>query len=88
MSQLNKCLKFMAFRGVILYRIQSFVSLRMGLDFRHLSSCDTIVFAICLHYLSKADKVYFISSRSKAIIGFIELFSILFSIVFKFENFS
>ena len=31
--QLNKCLKCMAFRGAILYRIQSF---RLDLNFRHL----------------------------------------------------
>ena len=27
---------------VILYNVQSFLSSRMGLNFRHLSSCDTI----------------------------------------------
>ena len=32
----------MALRGVILYRVQSFLSPRMNLNFRHLSSCDTI----------------------------------------------
>ena len=44
-SQLNKCLKFVTFRGVILYRIQSFLSPppRIDLNFRHLLSCDTIV---------------------------------------------
>ena len=42
-SQLSKCLKFMAFRGVILYWVQSFLSPWMDLNFRHLSSCDTIV---------------------------------------------
>ena len=43
--QLDKCLKFMAFRGggVILCRVQSFLSPRIDLNFRHLSSCDTIV---------------------------------------------
>ena len=41
-SQLSKCLKFMAFRGVILYGIQSFLSPRIYLNFRHLFSCDTI----------------------------------------------
>ena len=37
----------MAFRGgggVILCRVQSFLSLRIDLNFRHLSSCDTIDF--------------------------------------------
>ena len=42
-SQLSKCLKFVTFRGVILYRIQSFLSPRIDLNFRHLLSCDTIV---------------------------------------------
>ena len=42
-SQLSKCLKFVTFRGVILYRIQSFLSPRTDLNFRHLLSCDTIV---------------------------------------------
>ena len=42
-SQLNKCQKFMAFWGIILYRIQSFLSPRADLNFRHLFSCDTIV---------------------------------------------
>ena len=40
--QLDKSLKFMAFQGVILYRVQSFLSPQMDLKFRHLSSCDTI----------------------------------------------
>ena len=40
-SQLRKCLKFVTFRGVILYRIQSFFSPRIDLN-RHLLSCDTI----------------------------------------------
>ena len=40
--QLNKCLKFIAFWGVTLYRIQSFLSPRKDMNFRHLSSCDTI----------------------------------------------
>ena len=30
--------------GVILCGVQSFLSPRMGLNFRHLSSCDTIAF--------------------------------------------
>ena len=42
MSQLSKCLKFVTFRGVILYRMQSFLSLRIDLNFRHLLSCDII----------------------------------------------
>ena len=41
--QLDKYLKFMAFRGVILRRVQSFLSPRIDLNFRHLSSCVTIV---------------------------------------------
>ena len=42
--QLDKCLKFMAFREVILHRVQSILSPpRIDLNFRHLSSCDTIV---------------------------------------------
>ena len=46
--QLDKCLKFMAFRGgggggVILYRVGSFSSPRIDLNFRHLSSCYTMV---------------------------------------------
>ena len=32
----------MAFRGVILCGVRSFLSPRIGLNFRHLSSCDTI----------------------------------------------
>ena len=43
MSQLDKCLKFMAFQGVILYSVQSFLSPRIDLNFRHLFSCDTII---------------------------------------------
>ena len=39
--QLDKCVKFMAFRRVILYSAQSFLSLQIYLNFRHLSSCDT-----------------------------------------------
>ena len=42
-SQLSKCLKFVTFWGVILYRIQSILSPRIDLNFRHLLSCDTIV---------------------------------------------
>ena len=42
-SQLDKCLKFMAFQGVILHRVQSFLSPRTGLNFRHLSTCGTKV---------------------------------------------
>ena len=42
MPQLDKCLKLNAFQGVILYRIQSLSSPRIDLNFRHLSSCDTI----------------------------------------------
>ena len=42
--QLDKCLKFMAFQGVILNRVQSFLSHpQIELNFRHLSSCDTII---------------------------------------------
>ena len=41
-SQLDKCLKFTAFREVILYSLQSFLSPQIDLNFRHLSSCDTI----------------------------------------------
>ena len=40
--QLDKCLKFIVFREVILYRVQLFLSPRTDLNFRHLSSCDTI----------------------------------------------
>ena len=40
--QLDKCLKFVAFQGVIVYRVQSFLSPRIDLNFRHLSSCDTV----------------------------------------------
>ena len=32
----------MAFRGVILSRVQSFLSPRTDSNFRHLSSCDTL----------------------------------------------
>ena len=39
--QLDKCLKFKTFWGVILCRVQSFSSPRIDLNFRHLSSCDT-----------------------------------------------
>ena len=42
MSQLDKSLNFTAFRGVILYSVQSFLSPLIDLDFRHLSSSDTI----------------------------------------------
>ena len=41
-TQLNKCLKFVAFRGVILDTIQSFLSPRIDLNSRHLFSCDSI----------------------------------------------
>ena len=41
--QLDECLKFMAVQGVVLHGIQSFLSPRICLYFRHLSSCDTIV---------------------------------------------
>ena len=41
-SQLDQCSKFTAFRGIILHREQSFLSPRTDLNFRHLSSCDTI----------------------------------------------
>ena len=33
--QLDKCLKFLAFQGIILYRVQSFLSPRIDLNFRH-----------------------------------------------------
>ena len=46
MSQLSKCLKFVTFRGVIFYRIQSFLSPQIDLNFRHLLSCDTIVVVV------------------------------------------
>ena len=36
----------MAFRGVILYRVHLFLSPRTDLNFRHLSSCDTMTTAI------------------------------------------
>ena len=41
-SQLGKCLTFTAFRGVILYSVQSFLSPRTDSNFRHLFSCDTV----------------------------------------------
>ena len=41
--KLDKCLKSIAFRRAILYRVQSFLSLRIELNFRHLSSYGTIV---------------------------------------------
>ena len=48
--QLDKCLKFTAFRGVILYRVQSFLSLhphpRTDVYFGHLPSCDTIEMSV------------------------------------------
>ena len=46
--QLDKCLKFMAFRGVILYRVQLFLCPQKDLNFGHLSSCDTIKALILL----------------------------------------
>ena len=64
-SELGTCLNFMAFWGVILYRVQSFLSPQTNLNFRHLSSCDAIVlncdsdllslsflFPVCLPWLS------------------------------------
>ena len=42
----------MTFRGVILYRIQSFLSPRIDLNFRHLLSCDTTVDHISVDYIS------------------------------------
>ena len=47
MPQLDKCLKFMAVRGVgglFCVEYSHFLSLRIDLNFRHLSSCDTIDF--------------------------------------------
>ena len=41
-SQLDECLKFSAFRGV-LYSLEPFLSPWTDLNFRHLSSCDTII---------------------------------------------
>ena len=43
MAQLDKCLKFKAFQGIILYRVQSLLSSRKDSDYRHLSSCGTIM---------------------------------------------
>ena len=40
--QLNKCLKFVAFREAVLYSVQSFLSPRKDLNFIHLSSCATL----------------------------------------------
>ena len=51
--QLDKCLKFMALPKVILYRVQSFLSPRTDLNFRHLFSCDTTVQKFI--YFSKAE---------------------------------
>ena len=45
-SQLNKCQNFMAFWGVILYRIQSFLFPRTDLNFGHLLSCDTVGYTV------------------------------------------
>ena len=44
LSATTGCLKFMAFRGLILNRVQSFSFPRTDLIFRHLilSGCDTI----------------------------------------------
>ena len=47
---LGKCLKFMSCRGVILYRVQSFLSPRVDLNFRYLLSCDTKVFSVSFMY--------------------------------------
>ena len=42
-TQLDICLKLMAFQGAILNRVQSFLSApRTDLNFRHLSGCGTI----------------------------------------------
>ena len=46
----------MAFQGVILCRVQSFLSPRMDLNFRHLSSCDTIVYISCKYV--KFEKIF------------------------------
>ena len=54
-TQLDKCLKFMAFQGVIFYREQSFLSPRIDLKFRPLFSCDTLN-RIRFHYVSTGFK--------------------------------
>ena len=41
-SQLDKCLKFTAFRGVILYSVQLILLPQQNLNFRRLSSFDTV----------------------------------------------
>ena len=41
-TTLDKCLNFMAFRGLILCRLQSSLSPRIDMNFRHLYSCDTM----------------------------------------------
>ena len=51
MSQLDKCLKFTTFCIVILYSVQSFLSTRIGFNFRHLSSCDTRLMCNLRDYL-------------------------------------
>ena len=48
-SQLSKCLKFVTFRGVTLYRIQLFLSPQIDSNFSHLLSCDTIVIVLTFH---------------------------------------
>ena len=58
-SQLSKCLNFVTFRAVILYRMQSFLSPRIDLNFRHLLSCDTIEpYAWLLLTVMKKSRIY------------------------------
>ena len=56
--QLDKCLKFMTFRGIVLHRAQSFLSLRIEVNFKYLFSCDTIDAKICLPQFSSFSKLY------------------------------
>ena len=45
-SQLSKCLKFVTFRGLFCIEYSHSYPPRIDLNFRHLLSCDTIVFFI------------------------------------------
>ena len=52
MAQLDKCLKFKAFQGVILCRVRSLLSSRNDLNFRHLSSSGTISVGHCVEMVN------------------------------------
>ena len=60
----DKCLDFLAFLGVILCKIQSFSSLRIYLNYRHLSSCDTIVYGRSENHKRLQNKIYRSSSST------------------------